>query len=98
LGTLSERSEIVEKIWHPGSYLLFPLSGAAFMLSAMPADFQNAVKWLPMVHCTEYIREGYFGSKVTSIYDLQYVVIFNVVLTLLGLSQLKIVANRVTPG
>lgn len=98
LGTLSERSEMVDKIWHPGSYLMFPLSGAAFMLSAMPADFQNAVKWLPMVHCTEYIREGYFGSKVTSIYDLQYVVICNTILTLIGLSQLKIVANRVTPG
>jgi ABC-type polysaccharide/polyol phosphate export permease len=30
MGTLAEEFELVEKIWHPASYLLFPLSGAAF--------------------------------------------------------------------
>jgi ABC-2 type transport system permease protein/capsular polysaccharide transport system permease protein len=36
LGAASERSELIHKLWHPLSYLLFPLSGAAFLLSSMP--------------------------------------------------------------
>ena len=36
LGALSETSETVEKLWHPAAYILFPLSGAAFLVDALP--------------------------------------------------------------
>ena len=36
LGALSETYEIIEKLWHPASYMLFPLSGAAFLVDALP--------------------------------------------------------------
>lgn len=72
LGTWSEKSEIVEKLWHPAAYLLFPLSGAATMVDSLPKDFQDFILWLPMVHGVEIIRDGYFGSRVHAHYDMSY--------------------------
>lgn len=97
IGSLSERSEIVEKLWHPASYLLFPLSGAAFMVDALPERFRQVVLLLPMVHGVEFLREGYFGSKVHAHYNLAYFCTFCLVLTLMALSQERVVSRTVTP-
>jgi ABC-2 type transport system permease protein/capsular polysaccharide transport system permease protein len=98
IGTLAFFSETVEKLWHPISYIVFPLSGSAFLVDALPAAAQKVVLILPMVHGIELLREGYFGTKVNSIYDIQYMVIVTLVMTLSGLLLLKIVSNRVVPG
>lgn len=97
LGALSERSETIEKLWHPTAYLLFPLSGAAFLVDALPKSFQDVVLWLPMVHGVEYLREGFFGSQMTAHYDLSYMAIANLALTILGLAQLAVVSRTVIP-
>lgn len=89
LGALSEKWEAVEKIWHPMSYLMFPLSGAAFLVDALPTQAQEFVLLLPMVHGIEYLREGYFGSQMIAHYDLGYLIISNAILTLLGLAQVR---------
>jgi len=94
LGTLAEHSELVDKLWHPASYLMFPLSGAGFLMSAAPPAFQKVVGWIPMVHCTEYIREGYFGSKIVAIHNLGYVLLVNLILTAFGLLQIRVIARR----
>jgi ABC-type polysaccharide/polyol phosphate export permease len=87
LGALSETSEMVDKLWHPASYLLFPLSGAAFLVDALPTQAQGYVLLLPMVHGVEYIREGFFGSAVRTHHDMAYMAICNLTLTFLGLVQ-----------
>lgn len=97
LGALSEVSETIEKLWHPMSYLLFPLSGAAFLVDALPKPAQDIILWFPMVHGVEYLREGYFGSQVTAHYDLVYMGIANLTLTILGLAQLSKVSRTVVP-
>lgn len=97
LGSAAERWEMVHKLWHPLSYLLFPLSGAAFLLSVMPPEAQAVLTWLPMIHGVEYLREGFFGSQITAIYDLGYMAICNAVLTLLGLALIRIVSESVIP-
>jgi len=94
LGCWSEQSEIVDKVWHPMSYLLFPLSGAAFLVDALPQHIQEFVLLFPMVHGLEYLREGYFGSMFTAHYDLVYVVLFNMGLTLLGVAKMRVVGRE----
>jgi len=89
IGALSEFSETVEKLWHPFSYLLFPLSGAAFLVNALPVQAQHIVLLLPMVHGVEMLREGYFGSQMVAHYDFAYMAICNAVFTLLGLAQVR---------
>lgn len=98
LGTLSYLSELVDKFWHPFSYLMFPLSGAAFLVSALPRSAQDIVLLFPMVHGLEFLREGYFGSKITPIYDLTYLIVFNLVLSVIALLFTRYVSRRVVPG
>lgn len=97
LGALSEQSEIIDKLWHPAAYLLFPLSGAAFMVDALPPAAQKYILILPMVHGVEMLREGYFGSAVRAHYDLSYMLLCCAALTLLGLAQTRIVGRQVMP-
>lgn len=86
LGAWSERSELVEKFWHPFAYLLFPLSGAAFMVDSLPPEFQKVILWLPMIHGTEMIRDGFFGSKVTAHYDANYMIVVCMCLSIMALA------------
>lgn len=97
LGALSERSELVDKFWHPAAYLLFPLSGAAFMVDTLPPAFQKVVLALPMVHGVEIIREGYFGSQFHAHYDVSYVVMICTGLTIMALAQLRVVSRGIIP-
>ena len=95
VGALSERADIVHVLWHPISYILFPLSGAAFSVDSLPTYFQSAVLMLPMVHGVEILREGYFGTQFQAHYDLAYMASCNLVLTLLGLTQVREVSRQV---
>lgn len=97
LAAWAEQSELVDKLWHPASYLLFPLSGAAFLVEILPVQAQKIVLFLPMVHCTEYIREGYFGAKFHAHYDMSYAIIVSACLTVLALAQLRKVSREVIP-
>lgn len=97
IGTLSEEFDIVEKIWHPASYLFFPLSGAAFIVDALPPAAQKYALWVPMINGVELLREGYFGSLFEARYDIGYMAIFCLTLTLLGAAQLRRIGRRVAP-
>lgn len=97
MGALSEQSEIIEKLWHPASYLLFPLSGAAFMVDALPPAAQNVVLMLPMVHGVELLREGYFGSTFKAHYDMPYMALVCTCLTLFGLAKTRQISRTVMP-
>ncbi len=97
LGALSHESELVDKLWHPASYLIFPLSGSAFLVDALPKVAQEYVLYIPMVHGTELVREGYFGSRIHAHYDLGYVLPFCLVLTFVALLVTRWVAGRVVP-
>lgn len=97
LGALSERYESVEKLWHPAAYLLFPLSGAAFLVDTLPAPAQHFVLFLPMVHGVELLREGFFGSRIVAHYDMAYMTVVNAIITALGLTQVRIASRTVIP-
>ena len=97
IGSLSEQSEIVEKLWHPVTYLIFPLSGAAFNVDALPQNAQQVILTLPMVHGVEMLREGFFGTKFIARYDIAYMASICAVLSLLGLAKLRIISRVVTP-
>lgn len=97
LGSMSERFDAVEKVWHPASYILFPLSGAAFLVDALPPAAQDVILWFPMVHGAEMLREGYFGSAVRSHFNPFYLLSVNVVLTGIGLANTRIIGRSVMP-
>jgi capsular polysaccharide transport system permease protein len=91
-------SPIVHRLWHPISYLLFPMSGAAFMVEWMPKKLQDVVLYLPMVHGVELLRQGYFGNVVRTHYDIAYMAECCVVLTLCGLYVVREASRTVEFG
>jgi len=97
IGAASELSELVEKIWHPLSYLLFPLSGVAFMVDWLPPHIREMLLWVPMVNGLEILREGYFGGTVTAHYDADYLAVFCLCLTFFGLALARIAGRHVEP-
>ena len=95
VGGATAFSEVVERVWGPFSYLIFPFSGAAFMVDWLNPTFQNIVLYVPMVHGVEILREGYFGNATRTHYDLAYLSGSCLALTLLGLYLVRQAAERV---
>jgi capsular polysaccharide transport system permease protein len=95
IGGGTAHSEVVERIWHPAAYLLFPLSGAAFMVDWMPPRFQEMVLWIPMVHGVEMLRDGYFGAAVRTHYSAEYLALCCALLSLAGLALVKEAGRRI---
>lgn len=97
LGAVGERSELVEKLWHPFAYILFPLSGAAFIADAIPPGTREKILLIPMVHCTEMVREAFFGSMIVAHYSVGYLFAWNLVLSILGLSIERRLSKEIIP-
>ena len=95
IGAATAFSEIVTRVWQPVSYILFPISGAAFMVDWLPANLQKIVLLLPMVHGVEILRHGYFGNAVPAHYDLGYMMTCCLVLTLTALYVVHEASRRV---
>lgn len=95
LGAATAYNEVFDKLWHPTSYLLFPLSGAAFMADWMPPKFREVILVLPMVHGTELLREGFFGNAVRTHGDPVYMAVICACVTLVGLAIAHDASRRV---
>lgn len=94
IGSLSDYSELVDRIWHPLSYFQLPVSGAFAFTAQLPPAFQKIVLLFPATNCTEVFRSSYYGPAVKSMYDIPYVVVVNMVLTWLGLYLVRKVSRR----
>jgi ABC-type polysaccharide/polyol phosphate export permease len=95
LGGLAINNEIIEKLWHPVSYLTFPLSGAAYMVDALPRGVQPLALTLPMVNCVEMLRDGYFGRQAHAHYDMGYVLAVTVVMLAFALVTLRLKSRTI---
>jgi ABC-type polysaccharide/polyol phosphate export permease len=95
LGSARAHSEVVERVWHPVSYLLFPLSGAGFMLDWLPKSAQDWVSILPMIHSVEYIRDGFWGDKVVTHHNMLYMGFVDLSTMFMGLLVLRSASRRV---
>ena len=95
IGAATAFGELVKRFWMPTAYLLFPLSGAAFMVDWLPPAGREVVLLLPMVHGVEMLREGYFGGIVPAHYDTAYMASINLVLTFLGLVLVRLASRQV---
>jgi capsular polysaccharide transport system permease protein len=94
IGGGAAHSEIVERVWHPAAYLIFPLSGAGFMLDWLPTRFQEILSWVPMVNGTEMLRDGYFGPAVRTHYSVPFLALSCLLLTLVGLVLVREAGRR----
>jgi ABC-type polysaccharide/polyol phosphate export permease len=97
VGSISQNNDVVERVWGPITYFLFPLSGAAFLVDALPTGAQQVILLLPMVHGVEMLREGYFGSVARFHYDISYMATWCLGLSFVGLAQARRLSRLVMP-
>jgi ABC-type polysaccharide/polyol phosphate export permease len=86
IGGLSEKWDVVGKLWPSVSFILLPISGVAFLADALPPKVRDVMLWLPMLNALEFLREGWFGSAIKAHYSIPYVLLFNALLTFIGFS------------
>jgi capsular polysaccharide transport system permease protein len=98
IGALSERSELVEKIWGPLSYMTVPLSGTFYMLYWLPPAARDALAFVPLATGVEMIRGGYFGPDVPVFYQWEFAVVCSVIVLALGLFVLRDARRHVETG
>jgi capsular polysaccharide transport system permease protein len=94
VGALSEISELLDRLWHMIVYLLFPASGALFLLEWLPTSARNFIAWVPMVHGTEMVRYYYLGPIFTPHFDIVYFFSVNVILTFSAFIALKMLVKQ----
>lgn len=95
VGGLFELSEVVDRLWHAFTYLLFPLSGAAFFVYWLPSTLQKVVLYVPMVHFSEMIKHGYYGDLIPTFEDIPYIVSWNLGLSFVGLYLVKYISKKI---
>ncbi|ARB93121.1 sugar ABC transporter permease [Legionella longbeachae] len=95
IGSISERNEAIERVWHTISYVLFPLSGAAFMVDWLPPAAQKLILYLPMVNGLELLRQGAFGTHVHTHYSISYLIFSCSFILLIGLAMTNEASHHV---
>ncbi len=86
----SERTELVEHIWLPVSYMYMPISGFFYLAAWLPPAVRHvALTVLPCLHSYEMIRAGLFGNRIQTFYDPTYLTFMLAGLTLFGLWMVR---------
>ncbi len=87
-------SEAVDRLLHPITYLMMPLSGCFFTVDSLPPSLREPMLWVPLVQIHEMIRDGQFGDKIVSYYDYPYTIMCCLFVNLLGLAALRSVRPK----
>ncbi len=95
LGAVAQMVDFVERIATLFTYILLPISGTFFMVAWVPPGFRKFVLYVPIIHCLEMIRSGFFGDAVTAYYSVGFVVACSAGTTLVGLLLLRFVRDRI---
>jgi capsular polysaccharide transport system permease protein len=89
VGALCERTDWVQQIWIPYSYLYMMFSGFFFLSDWLPPGIRDVALYQPYTQSYEMIRAGVFGSTMTTHGDLGYTTFALAILTLFGLWLLR---------
>jgi capsular polysaccharide transport system permease protein len=85
IGGLSERSDLVEKIWMPISYMYMAVSGFFYLADWLPGPVRSWALLQPSLQPYEMLRAGLFGHTIRTYGDPVYTSYVCAVLTLIGL-------------
>jgi capsular polysaccharide transport system permease protein len=82
-------TEVFDRVTHLFTYLSLPITGAFFMVFWLPTEWQRAALWVPTVHAFELVRDGQYGTRLPTHYDIGYLFGWVAVLNLLGMAALR---------
>jgi capsular polysaccharide transport system permease protein len=73
---------------------LFFISGIFYIPSSLPAEAINILKWNPVLHLVEWMREGFYPNYGSTVLDKDYPLGVAVLLILLGLAGERLYRKR----
>jgi capsular polysaccharide transport system permease protein len=84
-----------ERMVHPFTYFMIPLSGAFYMVGWIPEKYRYYLMFNPLPHMFEIIRYGVFPNASLEYVDFGYISAACAVLTLFGLLAMRSVKSRI---
>lgn len=96
IAPISEMNEVLEKFIPVTTYLMVPLSGAFFILSALQPNVAKYLLYSPPVHAMEMMRFGIFGPSIAPHYDFIYPLMFCFPCLAVGLFLCRVMRKRLT--
>ncbi len=88
-GSLSELSELVERIFPPLMYLTLPVTGAFTMQDWLPQKARDIFAYSPLVNTMEMFRCGMFSEDVVTYWNVSYVICWCLAQTVVALFLLE---------
>ena len=85
MAALSETNDVIERVLPVTMYLTLPLTGVFTMQSWLPAKAQQVLSWSPLVNIVEMFRSGMFSADIVAIFDIQFVILWCFIQTVVGL-------------
>lgn len=73
---------------------LFFLSGIFYVPSYLPPQAIDYLKWNPVLHCVEWMRNGYYSNYDSRVLDEVYVISIALLLLLFGLAGERLTRSR----
>jgi capsular polysaccharide transport system permease protein len=92
---ITHERRAVGRLVHPLVYIMLPLSGAFYMMEYIPSPIRNVILYIPMAHCFELLRYGWFRSASPDFIDWGYLGSWLIGGTLIGLLLLSVVRKRI---
>lgn len=95
IASISFHNRTVERLVHPYSYFMIPLSASFFQVSMVPEPYRSWLLLVPLPHIMELARYGQFQSANLDYCSPWYVVAACLLLTWAGLVAMRIYRNKV---
>jgi capsular polysaccharide transport system permease protein len=94
VGVLSMLQPMIMTMYQLSTIIIYVLSGTIFVASNLPSSVGNALSYLPVTVCVEWMRTAYYETYSDRLVYTNYVFWFATVALLLGLALEKILRGR----
>lgn len=88
-------NSLLERLVHPFSYFMIPLSAAFYEVSWVPEPYRHLLLYNPFPQMFELVRYGQFEPATLEYVNFIYMTAWTLILNLLGLIAIRAVRNRI---
>ncbi|MDR6116759.1 MULTISPECIES: ABC transporter permease [unclassified Sphingomonas] len=88
-------NRLLERLVHPFSYFMIPLSAAFYQVSWIPEPYRHYLLYNPFPQMFELVRYGQFQAASPEYVDFTYITAWTLILNLFGLLAVRAVRSRI---
>ncbi len=85
----------IARLLHPISYFMLPLGGTFIQMQSLPPEYRHYFSYVPLTHIFELLRYGQFRAAPSTFIDVEYLMGWLLIPTLLGMLAISHLRSRV---